>query len=142
MTQRPGEANGATSSADDAGKRLPATSQPLLTLRFPFDVARLQAEHRQELAEFAANVWPTLQVKSLVVVGHTDDIGPQAYNDSLALKRAENVASVLRELGVRPVHTEAEGKCCYVADNETPQGRALNRRAEIRLFVNPKESTQ
>jgi Outer membrane protein and related peptidoglycan-associated (lipo)proteins len=138
MNQRPGEESGVTSGADDDEKRPSETLMPLLTLRFPFDVARIQVEHKHELAEFAANVWPTLPIKSLVVSGHTDDIGPQAYNDSLALKRAENVAAVLRDLGIQEVRVEGKGRCCYVANNDTPQGRAKNRRAEIHLFTNPR----
>jgi outer membrane protein OmpA-like peptidoglycan-associated protein len=121
-----------------------ASASPLLTLRFPFDVSRIQHEHRQLLAEFASEVWPTLQRKSLLVVGYTDDIGPDRYNQLLARKRADSVAKALRDLGIDSVRIEAKGKCCYVADNETPQGRAQNRRAEIHLFSNQniKESFQ
>lgn len=119
-----------------------ASADPLLTLRFPFDVSRIRPEHQRLLAEFAKNTWPALRRKSLLVVGYTDDIGPKRYNDLLARKRAESVARALRELGIQPVQIEAKGKCCYVADNETPQGRALNRRAEIHLFFHPKSAKE
>lgn len=121
-----------------------ASASPLLTLTFPFDVWRIQPEHRQLLAGFASEVWPTLQRKSLLVVGYTDDIGPDRYNQILARKRADSVTRALRDLGINAVRIEAKGKCCYVAVNETPQGRAQNRRAEIHLFSNQniKESFQ
>lgn len=128
----------------DSNTATTATAKPLLTLRFPFDVSRIQPEHRQLLAQFASEVWPTLQRKALLVIGYTDDIGPDRYNQLLARKRANSMAKALRDLGIDSVRIEATGKCCYVADNETPQGRAQNRRAEIHLFSNQnvKESFQ
>lgn len=110
--------------------------EPLLTLRFPFDVWHLQPEHRKQLGAFVNDVWPTLQGNALLVVGYTDDIGPARYNWILARKRADSVARALRDLGVHPVRIKGKGRCCYVEDNETPQGRAANRRAEIHLIVN------
>ncbi|BCO29987.1 hypothetical protein TspCOW1_00900 [Thiohalobacter sp. COW1] len=128
----------------DSNTATTASAKPLLTLRFPFDVSRIQPEHRQLLAQFASEVWPTLQRKALLVIGYTDDIGSHHYNQLLARKRADSVVRTLRDLGIDSVRIEAKGKCCYVADNETPQGRALNRRAEIHLFSNQniKESFQ
>jgi OOP family OmpA-OmpF porin len=109
---------------------------PLLVLRFPFDASNVQPEHRQQLADFTADTWPGMKNRSLLVVGFTDDTGPQHYNDILARRRADSVAKVLRELGVDAVHTSARGKCCYLSDNSTPQGRADNRRVEIQLSFN------
>lgn len=128
----------------DSNTATTASAKPLLTLRFPFDVSRIQPEHRQLLAQFASEVWPTLQRKALLVIGYTDDVGPDRYNQILARKRADSVVRALRDLGIDSVRIEAKGKCCYVADNETPQGRAQNRRAEIHLFSNQniKESFQ
>lgn len=83
------------------------------------------------LADFATNTWPTLVAKSLLIVGYTDDIGPKHYNDKLARKRAESVAAVLYELGISDIRIEAEGKCCYIADNATATGRAQNRRVDL-----------
>lgn len=128
----------------DSNIAVTASAEPLLTLRFPFDVSRIQPEQRQLLAGFASEIWPRLQRKSLLVIGYTDDIGPDRYNQILARKRADSVARALRDLGIDSVRIEAKGKCCYVADNETPQGRAQNRRAEIHIFsnLNFKESFQ
>lgn len=128
----------------DSNTATTASATPLLTLTFPFDVSHVQPEHRQLLAGFASEVLPTPQRKSLLVVGYTDDIGPDRYNQLLARKRADSVAKALRDLGIDSVRIEAKGKCCYVADNDTPQGRAQNRRTEIHLFSNQnlKESLQ
>lgn len=113
-------------------------SGPLLSLRFPFDVYAIQPEHTPQLERFVRETWPTLPVRTLKVVGHTDSVGGKPYNDTLARKRAESVAEALRQLGVGSVEVHAEGKCCYVADNTQAQGRAKNRRAEIHLFTNPR----
>ncbi|MEJ2405367.1 MAG: OmpA family protein [Candidatus Thiodiazotropha sp.] len=110
------------------------STAPLLILQFPFDVSSVQADHRHVLVDFAANTWPDIKDRSLMVVGFTDDTGPQRYNDLLALRRADSVAKALRELGIDKVKTTAKGKCCYLSGNETPQGRANNRRVEIRHF--------
>jgi outer membrane protein OmpA-like peptidoglycan-associated protein len=146
MALDPGGASMSSNVKDttDSNTVTTASASPLLILRFPFDVSRLHPEHRQLLAGFANEVLPTLQRKSLLVVGYTDDIGPDHYNQLLARKRADSVAKALRDLGIDAVRIEAKGKCCYVADNETPQGRAQNRRAEIHLFSNQniKESFQ
>lgn len=76
---------------------------------------------------------------TLRIIGHTDDIGSAAFNDRLARRRAEFVAAWLKRHGVKnPMRIEAQGKCCYVAPNDSDKGRAANRRAEIH-FINPKE---
>lgn len=106
---------------------------PLLVLLFPFNVWSLQPEHRPLLAGFATDTWPDLKKRSLTVVGFTDDTGPQRYNDRLARRRADSVAKALRELGIEGLRTIAKGKCCYLSDNDSLQGRANNRRVEIHL---------
>ncbi|MEW8375831.1 MAG: OmpA family protein [Candidatus Thiodiazotropha sp.] len=111
-------------------------TEPLLVLRFPFDVSSVQPEHRQLLDDFVANTWADMKGRSLMVVGFTDDTGPKQYNDRLARRRADSVAKALQELGVGGLRTRAVGKCCYLSTNDTPQGRADNRRVEIHLSIN------
>lgn len=68
------------------------------------------------------------------IEGHTDDIGTDVFNDRLARKRAEFVAAWLKRHGVtNPMEVEAKGKCCYVAANDSDDGRAANRRAVVIL---------
>jgi len=74
------------------------------------------------------------------IAGHTDDIGSLAVNERLAHRRAEFVAKWLKRRGVRnPTDVEARGKCCYVAANDSEEGRAANRRVEIHFTTNQKE---
>lgn len=74
------------------------------------------------------------------IAGHTDDIGTLAVNERLAHLRAEFVTKWLKRRGVRnPMDVEARGKCCYVAANDSEEGRAANRRVEIHFTTNQKE---
>jgi len=75
---------------------------------------------------------------SIVVSGHTDNVGADKTNLELSQQRAANVAKFLTEIGqlpVRRVSTVGYGKERPVANNDTPEGRAANRRVEI-LIVN------
>ncbi|ENO99028.1 lipoprotein [Thauera phenylacetica B4P] len=70
----------------------------------------------------------------ITVAGRTDDAGPAPINDALAKARATTVRDHL--VRARPelesaITVEAAGKCCFAAPNDTPAGRARNRRVEI-----------
>jgi len=72
----------------------------------------------------------------IVVSGHTDNTGNPQLNQTLSLKRAEAVRNWMRDTGDVPescfaVQGYGEGR--PVATNDTPNGRALNRRVEISL---------
>ena len=69
------------------------------------------------------------------VVGHTDNIGSDAYNLQLSKQRADAVAAYLQAQGVQSVRiqTLGAGKAYPIADNSTEAGRAQNRRVEITL---------
>lgn len=70
------------------------------------------------------------------VVGHTDSIGSQSYNQQLSQRRAQSVADYLQAQGVRGVRMEVlgMGETQPVGDNTTEAGRALNRRVELILI--------
>ncbi len=74
-------------------------------------------------------------VKELFVVGHTDSIGKQSYNQRLSEKRARSVTNYLVSRGVPAsrITQTGEGEMNPVASNETREGRALNRRVEITI---------
>jgi outer membrane protein OmpA-like peptidoglycan-associated protein len=69
------------------------------------------------------------------VIGHADSTGADAYNQDLSERRAFAVGSVLINDGVRRERLVARGlgETAPVASNATPDGRAQNRRVEIRL---------
>ena len=96
----------------------------------------------QTIAKMAPILAP-FQKTTIIVTGYTDNvpIGPElrqrgiTSNQQLSLKRAETVASYLISQGVNPnlVQTRGLGEADPVAPNDTPQGRAQNRRVELTL---------
>lgn len=70
---------------------------------------------------------------SILVEGHTDNRGGDAYNDRLSIRRAEAVKQYLALRGIDPsrIKTTGYGKRKPVAPNDTDFGRKLNRRTEI-----------
>lgn len=72
----------------------------------------------------------------IVVSGHTDNTGTPQLNQTLSLKRAEAVRNWMRDTGDVPEScfaVQGYGESRPVATNDTPEGRALNRRVEISL---------
>jgi len=85
------------------------------------------------------NVAATLREYNQTIVevsGHTDNVGSEAVNQRISEQRAQNVASYLIGQGLQRERFEVAGYNYRhpVADNSTEQGRALNRRVEIRLI--------
>jgi len=72
----------------------------------------------------------------ITVVGHTDNVGTDAYNQSLSLRRAESVASYVEHRGVQPsrVRAEGRGESQPRTSNATEAGRQLNRRVELLII--------
>ena len=66
--------------------------------------------------------------------GHTDSTGEDAYNMGLSQRRAESVRSYLVSKGVKASRLEAKGygETKPVASNDTNEGRAKNRRVELK----------
>jgi outer membrane protein OmpA-like peptidoglycan-associated protein len=69
------------------------------------------------------------------VTGHTDSTGSDSHNMQLSIARATSVGQYLKSRKVLPerVSTTGMGESQPVATNDTPEGRALNRRVEIVL---------
>jgi outer membrane protein OmpA-like peptidoglycan-associated protein len=75
---------------------------------------------------------PTLVI---TVEGHTDSVGSAESNQLLSVARAESAKQWFIEAGIDPARVFAVGygETRPIADNETPEGRAQNRRIEFRL---------
>lgn len=69
----------------------------------------------------------------VVIDGHTDSIGSPAYNQALALQRAESVRAALIARGVETsrIIIRSHGEQAPLASNDTSAGRSENRRAQI-----------
>lgn len=99
---------------------------------FEFDEDRLTANAKLLLDRVADALLarPDLQVE---VQGHTDSKGAEEYNQRLSERRAESVTRYLVGRGVQGDRLTAVGygESQPVADNETEEGRELNRRVEL-----------
>lgn len=110
----------------------PETVRVELEVLFDFDKANVKDGSYadiQNLAEFMKQ-YPQL---TTTVEGHTDSVGPEAYNQKLSERRAGAVRQVLVEqYGVEAerVSSVGYGETRPIADNSTQEGRALNRRVE------------
>jgi OOP family OmpA-OmpF porin len=73
--------------------------------------------------------------KKVEVIGHTDADGPREANIALSRARAEAVRTYLGSQGIAPamISTTGLGPDQPVAPNNTPDGRARNRRIEFKL---------
>jgi len=95
------------------------------------DYARSILDNASKAIGGLSQQYPSLKVD---VSGHTDWIGTDAYNQALSERRANSVKQYLVRKGVdaKSVKTYAYGESKPVATNETDEGRAQNRRAEVR----------
>lgn len=101
---------------------------------FDYNSAALRPASRTTLNELAENFskYPDNEV---IVEGHTDSTGSDAYNQKLSEQRAGNVADYLIDRGVpnRKVIVYGYGESQPKATNDTAEGRQLNRRVEIHI---------
>jgi outer membrane protein OmpA-like peptidoglycan-associated protein len=99
---------------------------------FDFNKSKLKPESDAVLEQVAAVMKKAPNLK-LEVQGHTDGVGSEAFNLPLSKARAHAVAVWLTDRGVAADRLEARGygKTRPIADNDTDEGRAQNRRVEI-----------
>lgn len=99
---------------------------------FPTGKYSLNPQAQADLTKFAVNLInnPGTDVK---IVGYTDNTGSYAVNEKLSNERADAVRTYLINCGVSPSRLSALGvpMADYVASNDTPEGRAMNRRVGI-----------
>lgn len=116
-------------------------------LKITFDSGIFFATNSSTVSEGAKNALSnfavTLQQNPdtyVKVVGHTDSTGKVDYNQTLSEKRAKSVYDylILNSVGRNRLTYEGKGVHQPVADNSTPDGRALNRRVEVLILANEK----
>ena len=104
---------------------------------FPTNGTTLSAAAKNQLATFSTQM-KDLQDTDITIYGHTDNTGSASVNERISLQRAESVASYLESRGIKASRIHSEGKSFNnpVADNDTAEGRAKNRRVEVYVTAN------
>src|SRR6476661_437268 len=105
-------------------------------LLFDFDSDKVKAEAASNLRNLAASLekYPD---SDLLIVGHTDSKGEDAYNQSLSERRARATAAYLTSQGVKldRLRTSGRGEAEPIGDNNSASGQAKNRRVEVAIFA-------
>jgi len=105
-------------------------------LLFDFDSDRVKSDAAQNLKNLASSLdkYPN---SSLLIVGHTDAVGADSYNQTLSEKRARSTALYLASQGVSAgrLQTVGRGETEPVAPNDTDTGMQKNRRVEVAIYA-------
>jgi outer membrane protein OmpA-like peptidoglycan-associated protein len=112
-------------------------------LLFDYDSDVLRDTARKNLATLAASLekYPNTD---LMIVGHTDATGPDAYNMTLSERRAGSAANYLVSQGVARtrLRSTGRGETEPVAPNDTEADRQKNRRVEVAIYANEQFKAQ
>ena len=105
-------------------------------INFAFDSSALDKDSQVLLDRAVDNLKRNPQMKVLIE-GHTDSVGPEDYNMGLSLKRAKAVEDYIVSQGVAEERMDIKGlgETDPLASNDTPEGRAENRRVEFVVTV-------
>ncbi len=115
-------------SGTDVVLRMPAA------ITFPVGSYAIQPQFQSTLREVAQTLRGDNQTY-VDVLGHTDASGSDTSNQALSVSRAQAVANYLRSRGViaARVAVKGYGESAPIASNDSEEGRAQNRRIEIRV---------
>ena len=114
------------------------------SVHFGFDKDFLTKQAKDELDKLAANV-PNTKGYILTIEGGTDSTGPADYNYGLSERRADSVIQYLSSKYNIPAHKIyliGLGKDKPVDSNKTREGRAANRRVDVKLMSNSANAQQ
>jgi outer membrane protein OmpA-like peptidoglycan-associated protein len=104
---------------------------------FDFDSDALRPEALQNLRQMA-DVLVEYPETNLIVIGHTDNIGSDLYNQRLSERRANSVKNYLASNDVRRSRLTARGygETAPIESNASADGRTQNRRVEVQIAAN------
>ncbi len=106
-----------------------------IIVRFGFDKSELDTATQDHFIKTLKRVSENSDlIVKIAIEGHTDSIGPSAYNDKLSKRRALTAyKTVSAQIIMDDIETDQEysGETHPVSDNDTKEGRALNRRSEM-----------
>ena len=128
---------GGTATVERVGEGIKLTFDSQLL--FDFGKSNLKEANKSDLRKFAETLKEYPET-NLLVVGHTDNVGSNSFNQTLSKKRAAAVSNFLASLGVynSRLETMGKGESQPITSNETEESRSQNRRVEIAIYANEK----
>ncbi|WP_291374130.1 OmpA family protein [Acinetobacter sp. UBA6720] len=101
-------------------------------LLFGFDQSDIQTAQKPPLEALSKQL-QQYNLNTIKVVGHTDNIGDPAYNQTLSEKRAASVSQIFIETGFKTQNIQSLGRGASqpLVENNSEENRALNRRVNI-----------
>jgi OOP family OmpA-OmpF porin len=107
---------------------------------FDFNSATIKPEGEKALEAVAENIRSKgASVVDIDIIGHTDSVGPEEYNQQLSVRRAtavrDHIVSKYPNVDPSIIDVSGKGESSPVADNKTAEGRAQNRRVEVNVGV-------
>ncbi|MDY6991506.1 MAG: OmpA family protein [Pseudomonadota bacterium] len=110
---------------------------------FDVDKAHINPSEAIKLDELAA-VFAQYPENIVVIEGHTDSDGTEPYNQTLSERRAQAIENYLhsKNLDIASISSVGYGESRPIAPNTNPQGKAQNRRVEIKISVDPNRVPQ
>jgi outer membrane protein OmpA-like peptidoglycan-associated protein len=103
---------------------------------FPFNSTEILPDGRTNLQQLA-NSLEKYPNSDILIVGHTDSVGTDAYNLDLSQRRAMAASTLLQSFGVPAarLHAVGKGESEPIQPNDTDAGRAQNRRVEVAIYA-------
>jgi outer membrane protein OmpA-like peptidoglycan-associated protein len=103
---------------------------------YDFDAERLRPEGERNLRHLATTL-ERYRDTDLLIVGHTDSVRSEAYNQALSERRARSVSEFLVTQGVvvGRLHAAGRGEMEPLGTNATATGRQTNRRVEVAIYA-------
>lgn len=112
-------------------------------LLFDFGKSSLKESNKRNLQKFAETLNEYADTE-LLIVGHTDNVGSETFNQTLSTERAAAVSNYLEAVGVSSnrIKIQGEGELEPYTSNDTEEGRMQNRRVEIAIYASDKMKTE
>lgn len=119
-------------------KRVTVTADAIVItekIMFEYNKAKIKEESFGLLDEIVSVIKENPRIKELSIEGHTDSDGSDRYNKKLSDKRAASVRTYLTEHGISEdmLLSKGWGEEKPIADNESDEGKAKNRRVEFKI---------
>ena len=123
-----------TKILESSDKQLKIVSYLGAQVHFDFDRHSLRTEAKKALDELVSFLDQQEKPVTILVEGHTDNIGSTSYNQELGRRRSLTVARFFQPFSdLIEISTKSYGENQTATNNNTPMGRQLNRRVELKI---------